>query len=204
MQLEYFVLGSRYRLMASEQNWNKTAISLCIAPISVRRFQKCSMIGRRLPLGNLSTRRSWYHGRQPEVFLQHVKTFLSCGHGHQNVSSQAETRGSNSGFFKEYSSYKSKNSSSEIMFSSKERNKTSRKSLKDIFKWIILSAFVIVSRWCDLIGDLHLARKPRPRSSSAPPAMPSVNQERLVVKFPTSPHLLSSTIFHSYRVSVSR
>ena len=71
-----------------------------------------------------------YHGRQPEVFLQHVKTFLSCGHGLQNVSSQAETRGSNSGFFKEYSSYKSKNSSPEIMFSSKERNK----SLKDIFK----------------------------------------------------------------------
>ena len=24
-----------------------------------------------LVLGNLSTRRSWYHGRQPEVFLQH-------------------------------------------------------------------------------------------------------------------------------------
>ena len=52
------------------------------------------------------------------------------GHGLQNVSSQAETRGLNSGFFKEYSSYKSKHSSSEIMFSSKERNK----SLKDIFK----------------------------------------------------------------------
>ena len=51
-----------------------------------------------------------------------------------------------------------------------------------------------------LLNDLHLARKPRPRSSSAPPAMQFVNQERLVVKFPTSPHLLSSTIFHSYRV----
>ena len=49
-------------------------------------------------------------------------------------------------------------------------------------------------------NDLHLARKPRPRSSSVLLAMPSVNQERLVVKFPNSPHLLSSTIFHSYRV----
>ena len=58
-------------------------------------------------LGNLSTRRSWYHGRQPEVFLQHdshcahVKTFLSCGYGLQNASSQVETRGSNSVFFEE-------------------------------------------------------------------------------------------------------
>ena len=57
----------------------------------------------------------------------HVKTFLKCGHGLQNASSQVETRGSNSGFFEEYSSYKSKNSSSEIMFSLEERNTTSRK-----------------------------------------------------------------------------
>ena len=48
----------------------------------------------------------------------HVKTFLSCGHGLQNASSQVETRGSNSGFLEEYSSYKSRNSSSEIMLSS--------------------------------------------------------------------------------------
>ena len=39
----------------------------------------------------------------------HVKTFLSCGHGLQNASSQVETRGSNSGFYEEYSSYKSRN-----------------------------------------------------------------------------------------------
>ena len=35
-----------------------------------------------------------------------------------------------------------------------------------------------------LLDDLHLARKPRLRSSSAP-AMPFVNQESLVLKFPT-------------------
>ena len=35
-----------------------------------------------------------------------------------------------------------------------------------------------------LLNDLHLARKPRPQSSSARPAMPFVNQERLVLKFP--------------------
>ena len=74
------------------------------------------IVGRRMVVrvgdesGNLSTRRSWYHERQPEVFLQHD--------GLQNASSQVETRGSNSGFFEEYSSYKSRNSSSEIMFSS--------------------------------------------------------------------------------------
>ena len=31
----------------------------------------CSEVLYRLSIGNLSTRRSWYHGRQPEVFLQH-------------------------------------------------------------------------------------------------------------------------------------
>ena len=35
-----------------------------------------------------------------------------------------------------------------------------------------------------LLNDLHLARKVRSRSSSARPAMPFVNQERLVLKFP--------------------
>ena len=35
-----------------------------------------------------------------------------------------------------------------------------------------------------LLNNLYLARKPRPRSSSARPAMPFVNQERLVLKFP--------------------
>ena len=52
-----------------------------------------------------------------------MKTFSSCGHGLRNASSQVETRGSNSVFFKEYSSFKSRNSSSKIMFSSKQNLK---------------------------------------------------------------------------------
>ena len=28
-------------------------------------------VGQDGKIGNLSTRRSWYHGRQPEEFLQH-------------------------------------------------------------------------------------------------------------------------------------
>ena len=35
-----------------------------------------------------------------------------------------------------------------------------------------------------LLNDLHLVRKVRSRSSSARLAMPFVNQERLVLKFP--------------------
>ena len=59
------------------------------------------------------TLRSWYHGRQPEVFFQHdshcaCQEFLRCGDGLQNASTHVETRGSNSGFFEEYSSNKSK------------------------------------------------------------------------------------------------
>ena len=37
-----------------------------------------------------------------------------------------------------------------------------------------------------LLNDLHLARKPRLRFSSARPAMPFVKQERLVLKFPNA------------------
>ena len=36
-----------------------------------------------------------------------VETFLTGGDGLQNASSRVETRGSNSAFFEEYSSYKS-------------------------------------------------------------------------------------------------
>ena len=47
-----------------------------------------------------------------------------------------------------------------------------------------------------MLNDLHLARKPRHRSSSAPPAMPSVNQERLVLKFPMM--MMSSSRFPAF------
>ena len=70
---------------------------------------------RRCVLGTTDANRKYFCSMTATA---HVKTFLSCGHGLQNASSQVETRGSNSGFFEEYSSYKSRNSSSEIMFSS--------------------------------------------------------------------------------------
>ena len=69
----------------------------------------CLAVERKI-IGNLSTRRSWYHGRQPEVILQ-LDSHCAC----QEV---LEPRSRTSGFFEEYSSYKSGNSSSEIMFSS--------------------------------------------------------------------------------------
>ena len=83
----------------------------------------CCRISIVLAFSYLSTRRSWLHVRQPEVFLQHdshrkCQDVLGCGQGLQNASSQVETRGSSSGFLEEYSLYKSRNSSSEIMFPS--------------------------------------------------------------------------------------
>ena len=55
--------------------------------------------------------------------------------------------------------------------------------------WKAFSTEIFCRRsWCFhvvLLNDLHLARKPRPRSTSARPATPFVNQERLVLKFPT-------------------
>ena len=52
-----------------------------------------------------------------------------------------------------------------------------------------------------LLNDLHLACKPRPRSSSARPAMPFVNQERLVLKFPTD--VSTTTAVVTFRVKMS-
>ena len=111
----------------------------------------------------------------------HVKhfTFLSCGQGLQNAGSQVEIRGSNSGFFKEYSSYKSRNFSCEIMKSFVRKKQNLGQTFSN-------QLFCRCSRWfhLGLLHDLLLARKPRPRSSSARPTMPFVNQERLVLKFP--------------------
>ena len=76
----------------------------------------------------------------------HVKhfTFLSCGQGLQNTASQVETRGSNSGFFKEYSSYKSKNFSCEIKFSSLERNKISDRQFQINYSVVVRDGFTLV------------------------------------------------------------
>ena len=74
-------------------------------------------------LGNLSTRRSWYRGRQPQVFLLH-DSHCAC----QEVlelrsrTSKREFSGWNQRFkfwvLREYSSHKSRTSLPEIMFSS--------------------------------------------------------------------------------------
>ena len=127
-------LNNREEINSVEVNPSKLIDSIChrllLAKLKAYCFSSSALrlvsvffVDRLQIVANLSTRRSWYHGRQPEVFLQHahvtahVKVSLNCGHGLQNSSSQVETRGSNSGFFEEYSSYKSRNSSSEIMFS---------------------------------------------------------------------------------------
>ena len=47
-----------------------------------------------------------------------------------------------------------------------------------------------------LLNDMHLACKPRPRSSSARAAMPFVNQERPVLKFPYILHRRLCRGFH--------
>ena len=97
----------------------------------------------------------------------HVKIFLCCCHRLQNTSSQVKTRGSNFWFFEENLSYKSINSSSEI--------------IRDGLTLVCLHQ----------CNDLHLVHKPHSQSRMARPAMPFVNQERLVLKFT---NVLSPTV----------
>ena len=83
----------------------------------------------------------------------------------------------NSGFFEDYSPYKSRNTSSEIIFSSKLHS--------NLWKTFSTELFCRRSWWFHVgFSDLHSVRKPRPQSSFARPAMPFVNQESLVLKFP--------------------
>ena len=126
-------LNNREEINSVEVNPSKLIDSIChrllLAKLKAYCFSSSALrlvsvffVDRRQIVANLSTRCSWYHGRQPEVFLQHdshcaCQDILELRNGLQNASSQVETRGSNSGFFEEYSSYKSRNSSSEIMFS---------------------------------------------------------------------------------------
>ena len=54
-----------------------------------------------------------------------------------------------------------------------------------------------------LLKDLHFAHKPRPRSSSARPAMLFVNQEPLLLKFPTIyNHLLGSKSHFKLKLAI--
>ena len=61
------------------------------------------------------------------------------------------------------------------------------KAWQNLWKTFSTELFCLRSWWfhVGLLNDLHLARKSRPRSSSSRPAMPYVNQERLVLKSPT-------------------
>ena len=139
--------------------------------------------------GNSSIRRSWYHGRQPEVFLQH-DSHCAC----QDV---LELRSRTSK--REFSRLKPK---VQILGSSKSirHTKVAILRLKSCFLrkketklhanlWKAFSTELRCRRswWFDvvLLNDLHLARKPRSRSSSARPAMPFVNQEHLGLVVPT-------------------
>ena len=58
----------------------------------------CLAVQRKI-IGNLSTRRSWYHGRQPEVFLQHDSHELRSRTWKREFSGWNSRRGSNSRFF---------------------------------------------------------------------------------------------------------
>ena len=66
------------------------------------------------------------------------------------------------------------------------RKKETKQQKKQIFERHFQMNYSVGVRdgYVGFLNDLHLPRKPRPRSSSARPAMPFVNQERLVLKFP--------------------
>ena len=109
----------------------------------------------------------------------HVKTFLSCGHGLQNASSPVETNGSNSGFFESIRHTKVGLLCLKSCFLRKKETTLDA----NLWKTFSTELFSRRSWWFHvvLLDDLHVSRKPRPRSSSARPVMPFVNQERLVL-----------------------
>ena len=113
--------------------------------------------------------------------------FLSCGHRLQNASSQVETRGSNSLGQILGSSKSIRHTKVEIL---RPKSCFLRKKETKLHAnlWRTFSNELSCQRswWfhVGLLNDLYWARKPRARSSSAPPAMPFVNQQRLVLKFP--------------------
>ena len=137
---------------------------------------------------NLSTRRTTDANRKyfcSMTAAAHVKTFLNCGHGLQNASSQVETSGSNSGFFEECSSYKSRNSSvwNHVFFVTKKQNLTQifERHFQLNYSVGVRDVFML---FCLIICIWHANRVPDPGLRGRP-AMPFGNQERLVLKFPT-------------------
>ena len=127
---------------------------------------------------NLSTRCSWYHGRQPEVFLQQ-DSHCACREVLElrPQTSKRVFSGWNQRFkfwvFRRVCVIQKKKSfvRNHVFFVRKKQNFT------QIFERHFQMNYSVSVR------D-GLVRKQRARSSSAPPAMPSVNQDRLVLKFP--------------------
>ena len=75
-------LNNREEINSVELNPSKLIDSIChrllLAKLKAYCFSSSALrlvsvffVGRRQIVSNLNTRRSWYHGRQPEVFLQH-------------------------------------------------------------------------------------------------------------------------------------
>ena len=121
----------------------------------------------------------------------HVKTFLSCGTDFKTrvlrLKPEVQILGSSKSI---------RHTKVEILrLKSCFLRKKETKLNANLWKAFSTELFCRRSWWFHvvLLNDLHLACKPRPRSSSARPAMPFVNQERLVLKFPTIyNHLLGS------------
>ena len=142
----------------------------------------CLAVQRKI-IGNLSTRRSWYHGRQSEVFLLHDSYELRSRTSKRELWGWNSRRGSNSRFFlKSIRHTKVEILSLKSCFLRKKETKLDANLWNAFLSELFCrrsSCFHVV-----LLNDLHLARKPRPWSSSARSAMPYVNQERLVLTFP--------------------
>ena len=154
----------------------------------------CLAVQRKI-IGNLSTRRSWYHERQPEVFLQ-LESHWACQEVFEPRSrtSKREFSGWNQRFkfwvlWRVFVILKWK------FFVRKKQN------LTQIFErhfYVNYSVGVRHVFTLFLLNDLHLARKPGPWSSSARSAMPYVNQERLVLKFPNDDTVDFYDVFASH------
>ena len=134
----------------------------------------------RLALGNLSTRRSWYHGRQPRMSrrswaaVTDFKTrVLRLKPEVQILGSSKSIRHTKVGLLRLKSCF---------------LRKKETKLNANPWKAFSTELFCRRSWWFHvvLLNDLHLARKPCPRSSYTLPAMSFVNQELLVLKFPNS------------------
>ena len=110
----------------------------------------------------------------------HVKTFLSCGTDFKTrvlrLKPEVQILGSSKSI---------RHTKVEVLrLKSCFLRKKETKLDANLWKTFSTELFCRRSWWLHvvLLNDLHLSRKPRPRSSSARPVMPFVNQERLVLR----------------------